>query len=81
MNPSGCFPAGIFPGNAAEAPASGRTPAPAAEPDGKKQFSLLCLVFLNTLLFGILGCASCLSNLSFVKDALSLLCFQENMMA
>lgn len=51
----GCFLLGISPGTAAEDPASGRTPAPGTEPDRKINIVLLCLVFLNIVLFDILG--------------------------
>lgn len=43
----GWFPSGISPGKAAKDPASGMTPAPATEPDGKINILLLCLVFLK----------------------------------
>lgn len=60
----GCFPSGISPGTAAEDPASGRTPAPGTEPDGRINIVLLCLVFLNIVLFGILGYGLCCSTLN-----------------
>lgn len=42
----GSFPSGICPGTAAEDPASGRTPAPGTEPDGRiKQCVVICGLF------------------------------------
>lgn len=58
----GWSPSGISPGKAAKDPASGSTPAPATEPDGKINTLWLCLVVLNTVLCGILGYDSCWSN-------------------
>lgn len=46
---------GISPGKAAKDPASGSSPAPATEPDGKMNIMWLSLVSLNTVLGGILG--------------------------
>lgn len=51
----GWSPSGISPGKAAKDPASGSSPAPATEPDGKMNILWLCLVYLNTVLCGILG--------------------------
>lgn len=45
-DPPGCFPSGISPGIVARDAVSGRTRAPAAVPDGKRNFlSLLCCTF------------------------------------